>query len=262
MTFTLQSSAQPTCRGRRRRRFDLQRHRHDWLDRWKRVAEPVDDGYRAGLHTPCVSRLRRSPGRPSGSGTARLGPSADTTSQLVNTMTENICLYQTGSSELLDRGWRRHRAVADDRRVGTTSELLPASWRSGAGTRRATRRVTAGTAYASVDGLLPGRRLGRDSQRRHRYLSARSNGTWTAEVPAAARRSPAQPRTHGLAWSIPITVRPQFTVQNKYQGQPQHLSVRLWVTGGTAGQQIRLNYETGGRQVVLLREGDADVQSP
>ena len=43
--------------------------------------------------------------------------------------------------------------------------------------------------------------------------------------------------------NVPISVATAFTVANKVQGQPQHLSARLWVTGGSAGQKIRLNYE-------------------
>ena len=40
-----------------------------------------------------------------------------------------------------------------------------------------------------------------------------------------------------------MTVASAFDVTNKLQGVPVNISARLWVTGGTPGQKIRLDYE-------------------
>jgi hypothetical protein len=63
-----------------------------------------------------------------------------------------------------------------------------------------------------------------------------SKGTGNATVSCATANS-------WVRVTVPITVSTSFTVANKVQGQPQHLSARLWVSGGSVGQKLRLDYE-------------------
>ena len=67
-------------------------------------------------------------------------------------------------------------------------------------------------------------------------------GTWAQKGTGAAVVNCATANTWTRV-TIPMTVASGFDVTNKLQGQPVNLSVRLWVTGGTAGQKIRLDYE-------------------
>jgi hypothetical protein len=130
------------------------------------------------------------------------------------------------------------RSIATGGSASTSTAAQRAEWRWNPSSNKT---VAAGTATVSVMVSCPATganltlngALGTFNEKNSLWTS---HGTGTGTVSCATAN----------AWvrvTVPITVASSFTVNNKFQGQPQHLSVRLWVSGGSAGQTLRLNYE-------------------
>lgn len=178
-------------------------------------------------------------GTPFGFRNGTAGTSGNTTSQLVNSMTENVCLYQNAAANYsTDAGNGTGRSITTGGSATTSTASQRAEWRWNPASNKT---VAAGTATVSVVVSCPSTggnltlngAIGTFSEKNSTWAS---KGTGTATVSCATANS----------WSrvtVPISVASSFGVANKSQGQPQHLSVRLWVSGGSAGQMLRLNYE-------------------
>jgi hypothetical protein len=150
-------------------------------------------------------------------------------------MTENTCLYQDGSPNYsTEAGTGSGRSLTTGGSDVSTSAAQIVEWRWDPG---ATRRVTAGTAYVSVMVSCP---VAGPSVELHAAIGQVnvSNGSWNSRADDSETVSCATAGT----WTrveIPISVSSQFNVTSA-----NNLSVRLWVEGGTAGQTLRLNFET------------------
>lgn len=233
VTFNLESSAQPSA---------------DGAD----VSSPtytvnVTTGSTGGTPTPTATGYNTIcepvppiTGTPFGFRNGTTGTNGATTSQLVNLMTENTCLNQDPANYSTEAGSGTGRSLTTGGSATASSAAQRAEWRWNPS---ATRRVTVGTAYVSVLVSCPA--VGSSVTLNAALgLYRDKNASWTQSTSGSQSVSCATAN----AWTrveIPMSVGSQITVQNKYQGQPEYLSVRLWVTGGTAGQQLRLNYENG-----------------
>jgi prepilin-type N-terminal cleavage/methylation domain-containing protein len=182
---------------------------------------------------------------PAGAGTPfgfRNGVTAsngDTASQLVNTMTENTCLYQPASANYsTEAGAGRGRSLTTGGFDATSTAAQRVEWRWNPAS---TKTVAAGTATISVMVSCPVVGPSVTLSGAVGTYNQKAPGTWTSQGTGTATVSCAVADT----WTrveVPMTVATAFTVQNKVQGQPQYLSARLWTTGA-AGQKIRLDYE-------------------
>jgi prepilin-type N-terminal cleavage/methylation domain-containing protein len=174
-------------------------------------------------------------GTPFGFRNGAAGVVGDTTSTLVNLMTENVCLYQDGSPNYsTDAGAGAGRSLTTGGSDTSTSASGRVEWRWDPG---ATRRVTAGTAYVSVMVSCP---IAGPDLELHAAVGQINvnNSAWTSKAKNSVTISCAAAGTWTRA-EIPISVGSQFNVTST-----NRLSVRLWVTGGNAGQQLRLDFET------------------
>lgn len=166
--------------------------------------------------------------------------SGDTTSQLVSNMTENTCLNQPSSANYsTDAGAGTGRSITTGGSATTTTVSQRAEWRWNPAS---TKTVAAGTATVSVMVSCPVVGSSVTLNGALGTFNEKSPGTWTSRGTGSASVSCATAGTWTRV-NVPITVATAFTVANKVQGQPQHLSARLWVSGGSAGQKLRLNYE-------------------
>ena len=179
-------------------------------------------------------------GTPFGFRNGIAGTSGNTTSTLVNSMTENICMNQTSSAnystEASAGSVGRSLTTGGSATSSTASQM--AEWRWNPAT---TKTVAAGTATASVMVSCPvaGGNVtlnGAIGTFNDKFSAWTSKGTGSATVSCATANS-------WVRVDVPMSVSSSFTVKNKDQGQPQYLSVRLWVSGGSAGQAVRVNYE-------------------
>jgi prepilin-type N-terminal cleavage/methylation domain-containing protein len=235
VTFNLESSAQPSVDG-----ADVS---------VGAFTVTVTTGSTGGTPTPTGTSTAPSTvcePTPSGAGTpfgfrnGTTGASGDTTSQLVNTMTENICMNQPAAANYsTDAGSGTGRSLTTGGSVTTATAGQRAEWRWNPST---TKTVAAGTATVSVMVSCPVVGSNVTLNGALGTFNEKAPGTWTSRGTGTATVSCAA----ADAWArvdIPISVATAFTVANKVQGQPQHLSTRLWVTGGSAGQKIRVDYE-------------------
>lgn len=174
-------------------------------------------------------------GTPFGFRNGVIGTEGDTASTLVNEMTENVCLYQAASHNYsTEAGAGQGRALTTGGSDTSASAAERVGWRWNPG---ATRKVEAGTTYVSILVSCPvvGPNL-------TLYAAAGSvnvnNDNWTSRGTGSETVSCAS----ASAWArvvIAVPVAAQFTINSTNQ-----LEVRLWVSGGSAGQQLRLDYET------------------
>jgi prepilin-type N-terminal cleavage/methylation domain-containing protein len=178
-------------------------------------------------------------GTPFGFRNGTAGTSGDTTSQLVSSMSENTCLNQPASANYsTDAGAGTGRSLTTGGSATSSSASTMAEWRWNP---PSTRTVAAGTATVRVVVSCPAvggnvtlnGAIGTFSEKNSVWAQ---KGSGSTSVSCASANS----------WTtvdVPMSVGSAFSVVNKLQGQPQHLSVRLFVTGGSAGQKLRLNYE-------------------
>ncbi|MEO8107973.1 MAG: prepilin-type N-terminal cleavage/methylation domain-containing protein [Actinomycetes bacterium] len=183
---------------------------------------------------------------PAGAGTPfgfRNGTTAtygDTTSQLVNSMTENTCLNQASSADYsTDQGGGTGRSLTTGGTVTTSTAAQLAEWRWASAS---TRTVAAGTATISVMVLCPvtgaltlNGAIG--------TWETQGQGAWVQKGSGSATGFCATSNTWTRV-TVPMSVSSAFTVNPKVGPTKElQLSTRLWVTGGSAGQTIRLDYE-------------------
>jgi hypothetical protein len=197
-------------------------------------ASPTPSGSGSTTSTVCEPTPAAA-GTPFGLRNGTAGTAGDTTSQLVNAMTENICLAQAAASNYsTDAGTGTGRSLTTGGTATSTTAAQLAEWRWDPGT---TRKVAAGTSYISVVVSCPvaGATLtlnGAVGSVNANNGNFTSKGTGTASVSCTTANSWARVE-------VSVSVASQFTINSSNQ-----LSVRLWVTGGTAGEQLRLNYES------------------
>ena len=164
----------------------------------------------------------------------------NTTTQPVNSMSENTCLDQPASANYstdIGNGTGRSLTTGGSAAQGTSVSQL-AEWRWNP---PATRTVAAGTATAVIWVSCPTVGANVTLNGAIGTFDEKSSGTWTSQGTGSAIVSCATANT----WTriqVPMTVGTAFSAPNKVQGSPSNLSVRLW-TAGTAGQRIRLDYE-------------------
>jgi hypothetical protein len=149
-------------------------------------------------------------------------------------MTENTCLYQAAAANYsTDAGSGTGRSLTTGGSATSSTASQMAEWRWDPGT---TRKVAAGTTYVSVLVSCPvvGATLtlnGAVGSVNANNGNFTSKGTGTASVSCTTANS----------WSrvdVAMTVGSQYNINSSNQ-----LSVRVFVTGGTAGEQLRLDYE-------------------
>lgn len=232
VTFTLTSSAQPTANGAV---VSSPTYTVDvTTGSTGGSATPTPSGTGSAGPTTVCEPTPASAGTPFGFRNGS-GIAGDTTSTLVNTMTENTCLYQPGTpnySTEAGSGVGRSLTAGGSDSSGSAAQMVEWRWNPGA-----TKRVAAGTAYVSVMVSCP---VAGSSVQLNAAVGTVNvnNGSWSKKDEDQVTVSCATAGT----WSrveIPITINSQFNVNSTNQ-----LSVRLWVTGGTTGQKLRLDYES------------------
>ncbi len=238
VTFNLQSSAQP------------------WADGAAvgvgAYTVTVTNGSTGGTATPTPTGTGTAPPStvcaptPSGAGTpfgfrnGTTATSGDTASQLVNSMTENVCLNQTATANYsTEAGAGTGRSLTTGGNVTTTTAAQRAEWRWNPS---ANKTVAAGTATISV--LVSCPVVGADVTLNGAIgtYHEKGAGTWILQGAGSTTVSCASANSWARV-TVSMPVAASFTVFNRYQGSPSNLSARLWVTGGAAGQKIRLDYE-------------------
>ena len=178
-------------------------------------------------------------GTPFGFRNGTAGTSGNTTSQSVNTMTQNICMNQPSTANYsteASSGTAGRSLTTGGTATGTAAQM--AEWRWNPPSNNLT---VSGTATVSVVVSCPVAGGNLTLQTALGTYSEK-NSVWAQKATGNTTVSCATAND----WSrvtVPITVSPSFNVSKQAQGQPQHLSVRLWVSGGSAGQMLRLNYE-------------------
>lgn len=163
-----------------------------------------------------------------------------TTSQQVNSMTENTCLSQPATANYSTEagaGTGRSITTGGSDTAGLASQM--AEWRWNPAT---TKTVATGTATISVMVSCPVAGATVTLNGAIGTFDEKSPGTWTSRGTGSAAVSCATANSW-VRVAVPMNVGTAFTVANKLQGAPQNLSARLWVSGGSAGQQIRVDYE-------------------
>lgn len=237
VTFNFQSSSQPTASG-------------------AAVAVGpftvnVTTGSTGGSASPTPTGTSTAPSTvcaptPAGVGTPfglRNGISATngaTTSQLVNSMTENTCLNQPASANYsTEAGSGTGRSLTTGGSAISTLANQMAEWRWNPA---ATRTVATGTATISVMVACPVAGATVTLNGAIGTFNEKAPGTWTSQGTGSASVSCATANTW-VRVTVPMSVATSFTVANKVQGSPQNLSARLWTSGGTVGQKIRVDYE-------------------
>ncbi len=237
VTFDLQSSAQPTADGA--------------LVAVGPFTVTVTTGSTGGTATPTPTGTAVPPSTvcaptPAGAGTPfgfRNGTTAtngDTTSQLVNSMSENTCFNQPASANYsTEAGAGTGRSLTTGGNATTSTAAQRAEWRWAPAS---TKTVAAGTATISVMVSCPAVGASVTLNGAIGSFHEKGAGTWAQKGTGSAAVSCATANTWTRV-TIPMTVASAFTVTNKLQGVPVNISARLWVTGGTPGQKIRLDYE-------------------
>ncbi len=236
VTFNLQSSAQPTADGA--------------VVGVGAYTVTVTNGSTGGSATPTGTGTAPpstvcAP-TPSGAGTpfgfrnGTTATSGDTASQLVNSMTENICLNQPASANYsTEAGAGTGRSLTTGGSATSTAAAQVAEWRWNPSTNKT---VAAGTATVSVVVSCPVAGANVTLNGAIGTFHDKLTGTWAQEGAGSTTVSCATANSWARV-TIPMTIATSFAVSNKVQGFPMNLSTRLWVTGGTAGQKIRLDYE-------------------
>jgi prepilin-type N-terminal cleavage/methylation domain-containing protein len=200
---------------------------------------PTSTGTATAPTTVCEPTSSLGAGTPFGFRNGTAGTSGDTTSQLVNSMTENICMNQPAAANYsTDAGAGTGRSITTGGTVTTSTASQRAEWRWNPAS---TKTVAASTATISVmvscpttgSNLTLNGAIGTFNEKNSLWTS---RGTGSSTVSCATAND-------WVRVTVPMTISTSFTVANKVQGQPQHLSARLWVTGGSDGQTLRLNYE-------------------
>ncbi len=180
-------------------------------------------------------------GTPFGFRNGTAGTSGNSTSQLVNAMTENTCMNQPASANYSTEAssGTKGRSITTGGSATTTTASQRAEWRWAPAS---TRTVAAGTVTLSVMVSCPVAGGNVTLNGAVGSFHDKGSGTWTQRGTGSTSVSCATANT----WSrvtIPMTVATSFDVTNKLQGSPVYLSGRVWVTGGSAGQTVRLDYE-------------------
>jgi prepilin-type N-terminal cleavage/methylation domain-containing protein len=239
VTFNLESSAQPSANGADVAVGPFTVTVTTGSTGGSGTPTPTGTGTATAPTTVCEPTTGLGSGTPFGFRNGTSGTSGATTSQLVNSMTENTCMNQPSAANYsTDAGSGTGRSLTTGGTVTTSTASQRAEWRWNPAS---TKTVAASTATISVmvscpvagSNLTLNGALGTFNEKNSLWTS---RGTGSTTVSCATANSWARV-------TVPITVATSFTVANKVQGQPQHLSARLWVTGGSAGQQLRLNYE-------------------
>jgi hypothetical protein len=182
---------------------------------------------------------------PAGAGTPfgfRNGTSAsngDTTSQLVSSMTENTCLYQpSGANYSTDAGAGRGRSLMTGGSATTSTASQRAEWLwapASTGTVSGTATVSVMVLCPTTGSLTLNGAIG--------TWAPQGTGTWSQQATGSATGFCATPNTWTRV-TVPMVISSPFTVNPKVGStKEQDLSTRLWVTGGSTGQTIRLDYE-------------------
>jgi prepilin-type N-terminal cleavage/methylation domain-containing protein len=178
-------------------------------------------------------------GTPFGFRNGTAGASGDTSSQYQSAMTENFCMNQpTAANYSTDVGAGTGRSITTGGTVSSTTASNLAEWLWNPASNKT---VASGTATASVLVSCPSAGANLTLNGAIGLFNEKS-GTFTSKGTGSTTVSCATANAWGRV-TVPMTVSSSFGVANKYQGKAQYLSVRLWVTGGSAGQKLRVNYE-------------------
>jgi prepilin-type N-terminal cleavage/methylation domain-containing protein len=179
-------------------------------------------------------------GTPFGFRNGTTATAGSTTSQLVNAMTENTCLYQPSSANYsTDVGSGTGRSLTTGGTATTNTATQRAEWRWNPA---AQKTVATGTATISVMVSCPVAGADVTLNGAIGTFNEKAPGTWTSRGTGSTTVSCATANSW-VRVTVPMTVSTAFTVKPQVQGSPQNLSARLWVTGGSAGQKIRIDYE-------------------
>ncbi len=237
VTFNLQSSAQPTATGAAVAvgPYSLT----VTTGSTGGSASPTPTGSGVPPSTVCAPTPAGA-GTPFGFRNGTVAAYGDSASQPVNSMTENICLNQPSSANYSTEagvGTGRSLTTGGSDTSATASDLAEWRWNP-----PSNKTVVAGTATISVMVSCPVVGATVTLNGAIGTYSEKGVGTWTNQGTGS---TPVSCATAG-SWvrvTVSMPVSTAFAVPNRFQGQPMNLSARLWVTGGTAGERIRLDYE-------------------